>query len=208
MLTSTQAQQIVERWKDKFPSAEAVMTSYDRYEARIPAPNRSPDSFERWLSEDADQQHVRAAVMSKLDPSAGPSQALPVMLDDCAVCHGKRMVRRDLPIGHPEFGKALRCPACGGQPTGTLPAPEVAERLMCWKCGQFQDDWADEMCTNPKWHDLNWTSGKYPKERSVPGWRSVSETPLEPDATHEHFQRMWDAAMAERLKPQNGAGNA
>jgi cytochrome c5 len=31
----------------------------------------------------------------------------------CATCHGLGTVKRDLPIGHPDFGHAFRCPVCG-----------------------------------------------------------------------------------------------
>lgn len=174
MLSSIQAQAIVERFKAKFPSPDAMMSSYDRYEARIPAPNRSPESFERWLSEDADQQHVRAAVMSKLDATAGPSQNLPLLVDDCPGCCGKRLVRRDLSPGHAEFGKLALCPQCGGRPTRAAPRIPTAERLLCYKCGQFEDESAHERCTNPKWHSPNWTTGDYPHDRPVPGWKTAA----------------------------------
>ena len=173
MLSSAQAQAIVERFKAKFPSPDAMMSSYDRYEARIPAPNRSPESFERWLSEDADQQHVRAAVMSKLDATAGPAQNLPLLVDDCPCCRGKRLVRRDLHPGHAEFGKLSPCPQCDGRPTQAVPTPPSLERNQRYKCGSYQDEQAHDPCTNPKWHDPNWTTGDYPRDRPVPGWKTL-----------------------------------
>jgi DNA replication protein DnaC len=31
----------------------------------------------------------------------------------CPTCHGMGIVKRDLPVGHPDFGYAFRCPTCG-----------------------------------------------------------------------------------------------
>ena len=46
------------------------------------------------------------------EPLLPVRQNLPDLVDDCATCRGKRYVRRDLPITHPDFGKAVRCPHC------------------------------------------------------------------------------------------------
>jgi DNA replication protein DnaC len=31
----------------------------------------------------------------------------------CPTCHGMGIVKHDLPVGHPDFGYAFRCPTCG-----------------------------------------------------------------------------------------------
>src|SRR6516162_682707 len=112
MLTSQEARAIVAKWRDKFPSAEALMTSYDRYEARIAGPARNATGFERWLAEDADQQHVRAAVMSTLILTAESQPQQGVDLDPPTLAHF--VANGDLhdwselePVRH-----AAKCPRC------------------------------------------------------------------------------------------------
>lgn len=46
-------------------------------------------------------------------------------LPECAACRGIRMVRRDVPVSDPDFGKILPCPACLARPDI---APQLAAR--------------------------------------------------------------------------------
>lgn len=175
MLTTHQAQAIVDRWKDRFPSPDALVSSYDRYEARIPAPNRSADGLERWFSEDCEQQFVRAAVVSRLDVKPEhPSQNLPELVDDCPACRGKRVVRRDRSPGQADFGQLLRCPRCNGQPTGAT-LVSTPETHTCSSCGLSDAQLAGPRCHWPRWHLPNWTSGDFPSTHPVPGWKSVGD---------------------------------
>ena len=173
MLTLDQARDIAARWRSQFADAEAYTTSVERYLERIAAPARSPEGLERWLREDAEQEDVRGALLEHVHATGeNLPQDLPDIVDDCTVCRGKRLVRRDLPVGHAEFGKLLVCPSCNGRPTGRTLPPLETEPNRCWKCGQSQAELAGEACTNPRWHDPN---ERLPAQSAVPGWSRLGE---------------------------------
>ena len=156
MLTTDDARQLATKWQPRFSDPQAYVTSVERYLERVPGATRSVDGLERWLATDADQEQVRATLLATDARPESPPQHLPALVDDCATCRGKRWVRRDLPVGHPEFGKALVCPSCNGRPTGQ---PEAGnrrppERNLCWKCRRFEDEASGEACTNPRWHAI------------------------------------------------------
>lgn len=174
MLSQDQAQYLAAEWRPRFSDPEAYTTSVERYLDRIAVPARSAEGLERWLREDLEQDDVRGALL-RAAPGQNLPQVLPELVDDCASCRGKRLVRRDLPVGHAEFGKLIVCPACGGRPTGHVEIPPLVERNRCMQCVAFQDEWATEKCGNPKWHDPNWNTGMYPATTPVAGWTSVGE---------------------------------
>ena len=70
-----------------------------------------PSRLNFWLAKDQAKDAVRNAGIVR-EPVLPVRQNLPDFVDDCPVCRGKRYVRRDLPIGHVDFGKAIRCPKC------------------------------------------------------------------------------------------------
>lgn len=175
MLSVDEAHAVANTWRPRFADPDAFVTSWTRYMDMVKPAGRSPAGLEQWLQTDAENDEVRAAGIIR-EPTLPVQQDVPALVDDCATCRGKRWVRRDLPISLADFGKALRCPSCGGHPTGNSPTtPAQPERLDCWKCGRFQDERAGERCSNPKWHDPNWRTGDYPKTKPVAGWTTVSD---------------------------------
>jgi DNA replication protein DnaC len=57
-------------------------------------------------------QHVRRSLVTD---GAAPDAEEVSEVDGgplCATCHGLRLLRRDLPVGHAEFGKLIPCPDC------------------------------------------------------------------------------------------------
>jgi hypothetical protein len=212
VLTTDEARAIANEWRSKFSDPENYRRSIERY-SEIVKVNQTAEGLTMWLATDLQRDQVGAA----LDPQ---EPVIPTLsrfdLNGCYHCYGRGYVRFDLPITHPEFGKAKLCPACHGRngdqsahcpKCASFSSTEHVERNQCWKCGKFQDELAGDTCSNPKWHDPNWTTGNYPKERPVPGWKTptaaLSPEPTAKDAEeHEHFQRMWDAAMRERLQTQ------
>lgn len=73
----------------------------------------------------------------KLPPPEPPTLAdfLGPDADTCAACRGMRVVRRDLPIDHPDFGKAIPCPACA--------APLLQQRRLDRLFGQLPPAFRD-----------------------------------------------------------------
>lgn len=113
MLTVDQARTIANKWRERFDDPESFVTSWTRYMDMVKH-DRSPEGLENWLRSDAEKDEVRAVGLNR-EPLLPVRQDLPDLVDDCTTCRGKRWLRRDLPVGHPEFGKALRCPHCRGR---------------------------------------------------------------------------------------------
>lgn len=107
MLDVEQARGIAERWRSKFGDEETFKESWSRYFATA----QVPDGYrlETWLQGDLNKA-AAAAVVSTKEP------LLPVRQDfdltDCYHCSGRGWYRKDLPVGHAEFGRAHRCPSC------------------------------------------------------------------------------------------------
>jgi hypothetical protein len=113
MLTPAEARQIANEWRERFSDPEAFAISWTRYMDMV-RHKRSRAGLEAWLRADAEQDEVRAAGLP-VEPVLPVRQRFAV--DDessCLVCCGKRYVRRDVDIDHPQFGKALPCPGCHG----------------------------------------------------------------------------------------------
>lgn len=53
------------------------------------------------------------------------------MTPTCPICHGYRVVRRDLPVGHPEFGRSQPCPCTRGE----LPVTREVSRFALGAAG-------------------------------------------------------------------------
>lgn len=176
MLSVDDAKQLAAVWRPRFVDQAEFEQSWSRYmdSATVPDVTR----LEAWLAKDADKSEVKHAgiitepvvpVLSRYD------------VNGCYHCHGRGFVRLDLDSHHPEFGKGKPCPACHGADgdrsahcskcaTFRVAQPE---RNLCYQCGAYQDEQAHDRCGNPKWHDPNWTTGDYPRDRPVPGWKTL-----------------------------------
>lgn len=100
---------------------------YRQYAATILTANVHPDhlAMPRLASRFQDQQRARTVALSGRDyrtfatpPAAeltaadfAPPRTAPA---DCPTCHGASIVKRDLAVGHPWFGRAFPCPTCRG----------------------------------------------------------------------------------------------
>lgn len=80
-----------------------------------------------------------------IDPNA-PAEVPTVAADGlpfCEACGGRRWVRHELPVGHPDFGKAVRCQECPGQARDSQRAQlaqsaRLSERQMAKTFGSFR----------------------------------------------------------------------
>jgi hypothetical protein len=110
MLSVDDARTIAARWREQFVDEAAFDVSWSRYfeTATVPDVQR----LEMWLAKDLAKDAVKHAGIVK-EPLL-PTRSRYTVGDesDCQVCRGKRYVRRDLDVGHPDFGKAIRCTAC------------------------------------------------------------------------------------------------
>jgi hypothetical protein len=107
MLSVDEARSIAAEWRAKFVDETNFETSWSRYFSMVHDPD--PDRLEEWLGRDQARDAVANAgiVREPVLPTRSRFE-----LGDCPHCGGKSFVRKDLPIGHPDFGKAFRCPAC------------------------------------------------------------------------------------------------
>jgi hypothetical protein len=110
MLTVDDAKSIAAYWRAQFVDPEAFELSWTRYfeTATVPDVVR----LEAWLTKDlAKDQVIHAGIVK--EPLLPTRQQFAIGdAADCTVCRGKRYVRRELEIDHPDFGKALPCPQC------------------------------------------------------------------------------------------------
>jgi len=113
MFTVDDAKAIAAHFRPRFADEQAFEESWTRYFATATVPDQQ--RLEAWLTKDLAKDEIRhAGIVSE--------PLLPVRqrfhLNDeitCDLCKGKRYVRRDLDIDHPDFGKAVLCPRCGGR---------------------------------------------------------------------------------------------
>ena len=91
----------------------------------------------------------------------------------CPTCRGRGWLRRDLPVGDPEFGQAMPCPDCS-RPIGIVPSdcpPEQAEQ--CKRDAIDGEPTRPEFAPPPGWEPL-W-----------PAWPYAYQGPPESDACSE-----------------------
>jgi hypothetical protein len=103
------AKQIANRWRGQFADEAAFEASWSRYfeTATVPDAGR----LEAWLAKDQTKDAARRVGINS-EPLLPIRQDLE--LSDCYHCGGKRHVRKDVELGHPDFGKAFACPNCNG----------------------------------------------------------------------------------------------
>jgi len=110
MLSVDDARAIAARWRAQFVDDAAFDVSWSRYFETATVPD--VDRLELWLAKDQAKDAVKHAGIVK-EPLLPVRQRFTVADEsDCELCKGKRYVRRDLDVGHPDFGKAIRCPRC------------------------------------------------------------------------------------------------
>lgn len=110
MLTIDQARAIAATWRERFADQAGFEQSWARFFDMVGDPTTA--KLEQWLAKDQSKDAVKHAGIVR-DPLLPQRQHFDIGDEsDCHVCHGKRYVRRDVPISHPDFGGALRCPAC------------------------------------------------------------------------------------------------
>lgn len=107
MISTQDAREIASEWREKFIDETAFETSWKRYFEMVGDP--SEDRLIAWLRQDQMKDAVVHAGIIK--PPLLPLRQN-FELSECECCKGLRYVRRDLPVGHPEFGKAIPCPGC------------------------------------------------------------------------------------------------
>jgi hypothetical protein len=108
-LSVDEARDIAARWRPQFQDEANFEVSWSRFFEMVGDPDPSRLNF--WLAKDQAKDAVKNAGIVK-EPLLPVRQDLPELVDDCTTCHGKRYVRRELSVGHPDFGKAIRCPHC------------------------------------------------------------------------------------------------
>ena len=110
MITADEAREIARQWRDQFTDIQAFETSWSRFFDMVGDPTVS--KLEGWLAKDLAKDEIRHAGIVK-EPLLPTRQQFVIGDEsDCPVCRGKRYVRHELDIGHPDFGKAFACPRC------------------------------------------------------------------------------------------------
>lgn len=66
---------------------------------------------------------------------------------ECSNCGGLKIVRTDAPVGHPDFGRVVRCPDCAGPlrkkqliDLSGLSQTELTHLLTGWRLGNWPED--------------------------------------------------------------------
>jgi hypothetical protein len=131
LITLDEAAEIRDELLPLFSSVEAYEASMRHFREKFPRPTAS--QFRRWMLEDLEvDRAMRGAT------PAGDS-LLPVRqnfdLSDCRHCGGYRFLRADVPVEHPDFGRAIRCEFC----------PDFLE-----KSGKSHEKSACEICKKPR----------------------------------------------------------
>ena len=101
------AQEVAAEWRPKFADEARFEASYFKYwdTATVPDAGR----LAAWLANDLAKDQVLAQ-MPRHDPLLPVRSAFD--LGDCYHCGGKWFVRKEVPVGHSDFGKAFPCPDC------------------------------------------------------------------------------------------------
>lgn len=60
------------------------------------------------------------------------------VLADCENCHDTGFVRRNLPLGHPDFGMAVACPECGRRREIARQVARLPEKFQPWTFDTFE----------------------------------------------------------------------
>ena len=107
MLNVDEARAAASRWREKFVDQAAFDASWTRYFETATVPDLG--RLESWLAKDLAKDEVLHAGIVK-EPLLPTSSRYD--LGDCSHCGGKWFVRKEVPIGHPDFGKAFPCPGC------------------------------------------------------------------------------------------------
>jgi hypothetical protein len=110
MLTVDDARALAAAWREQFVDQAAFDASWTRYFETATVPDI--ERLEAWLAKDQAKDAVKHAGIVK-EPLLPVRQRYTIGEEsECATCLGKRYVRRDLDIGHTDFGKAIPCPRC------------------------------------------------------------------------------------------------
>jgi len=106
-VTADEARSIAIAWRSRFIDETSFEQSWSRYFETATVPDRS--RLEAWLAKDlAKDEIVHAGIVKEpILPTHSRYD-----LGDCYHCGGKWFVRKDVPVGHPDFGKAFPCPDC------------------------------------------------------------------------------------------------
>lgn len=119
MLTPSEARQIADNWRSRFVDVASFELSWSRFFELVGDP--TIDKLNAWLAKDHAKDEVRHAgivkepllpTRSRFTATLGECPTCGGDVHACTSCHGLGYVRRDLDVGHPDFGKALRCPRC------------------------------------------------------------------------------------------------
>jgi hypothetical protein len=110
MLTRDEAQLIGREYRDQFESTDAFVRSVQRWQEH--GGQDTAAGLRRWLERDLGRDRATAGALSVVRPELSYSPPNGVELGDCLHCLGRGYVRRDVGPSHPDFGKALLCPAC------------------------------------------------------------------------------------------------
>ncbi len=106
-MTADEARSIAIAWRPRFVDEATFEQSWSRYFETATVPDRL--RLEAWLAKDLAKDEIMHAGIVK-------EPILPTRsrydLGDCSHCGGKWFVRKDVPVGHPDFGKAFPCPDC------------------------------------------------------------------------------------------------
>lgn len=110
MLSVDDARSLAAAWREQFVDETAFEESWARYFETATVPDLG--RLEAWLSKDLAKDQVKHAGIVR-EPLLPVRQRYTIGDEsECSACLGRRYVRRDLDIGHPDFGKALPCPRC------------------------------------------------------------------------------------------------
>lgn len=118
MISVTRAHEIGQHWREQFTDEAAYEESWRRFWAMVGDPTE--DKLEQWLTKD---QAKDAALNAGVTHEPVYPTRQRYTTTDCWHCAGNGYVRRDVAVGHPDFGKAFACPACNGGNLARVLAP-------------------------------------------------------------------------------------
>ena len=114
MLSVDDAKRVAADWRPRFADDAEFEQSWSRYMDSATVPDVA--RLEAWLAKDVAKSEVKHAGIVT-EPLLPVRQTLP---DGCYHCHGMGYVRApgwspdpsECGPSHPDFGRAIRCPAC------------------------------------------------------------------------------------------------